>query len=296
MTIWATEYRPTLSEIVGQNEVINEITSLQHFIFYSPQAGTGKTSLALAMAKDLGWPIHVFNASSKKTRGIDFVEEELLPMSRTGNTNQFFLLDEADQLTPAAQSALKGVIENSQGYFILTCNDLSKVSKWLQSRCRVLRFNPISKEHIVKRLSMIAGKTGTVITEGQLNLIADAHEGDLRNSINALQAFSVHPEPEGFINGLVSQGLDAKHFLTLCFRENDYNLALKETYGIPPREVVKTVFDYAITSTAKVDSIMRIVDAAAITERDLIHGVEENIAIANFVRLCMEGYTKTLYP
>ena len=91
MTIWATEYRPTLSEIVGQNEVINEITSLQHFIFYSPQAGTGKTSLALAMAKDLGWPIHVFNASSKKTRGIDFVEEELLPMSRTGNRNQFFL-------------------------------------------------------------------------------------------------------------------------------------------------------------------------------------------------------------
>jgi len=41
---------------------------------------------------------------------------------------------------------------------------------------------------------------------------------------------------------------------------------------------------------------MRIVDAAAITARDLIHGVEENIAIANFVRLCMEGYTKTLYP
>lgn len=295
MTIWATEYRPTLGEIVGQNDVLNAITSLQHFIFYSPQAGTGKTSVALAMAKDLGWPIHIFNASSKKTRGIDFVEEELLPMSRTGNSKQFFLLDEADQLTPAAQSALKGVIENSQGYFILTCNDLSKVSTWLQSRCRVMKFNPIEKKDIVTRLAIIAGKTGTVVTEGQLNLIADGHEGDLRNSINALQAFSVHPDPEAFVNGLVSQGLDAKHFLTLCFRENDYNLALKETYGLPAREVVKSVFDYAITSTAKVDSIMRIVDAAAITERDLIHGVNENIAIANFVRLCMEGYTQTLY-
>lgn len=295
MTIWATEYRPTLGEIVGQNDVLNAITSLQHFIFYSPQAGTGKTSVALAMAKDLGWPIHIFNASSKKTRGIDFVEEELLPMSRTGNSKQFFLLDEADQLTPAAQSALKGVIENSQGYFILTCNDLSKVSTWLQSRCRVMKFNPIEKKDIVTRLAIIAGKTGTIVTEGQLNLIADGHEGDLRNSINALQAFSVHPDPEAFVNGLVSQGLDAKHFLTLCFRENDYNLALKETYGLPAREVVKSVFDYAITSTAKVDSIMRIVDAAAITERDLIHGVNENIAIANFVRLCMEGYTQTLY-
>ena len=109
------------------------------------------------------------------------------------------------------------------------------------------------------------------------------------------EACSLHPDPEAFVNGLISQGLDAKHFLTLCFRENDYNLALKETYGLQPREVVKTVFDYAVTSTAKVDSIMRIVDAAAITERDLIHGVNENIAIANFVRLCMEGYTETLY-
>ena len=114
---WAEKYRPDkLDDIVGQSNVhsrlyadsdagkVNRLCGL-HWLFYSPEPGTGKTSTAMVLAKEAGWPIHIFNASSKKTRGIEFVEEQLLPMSRNGVKEQIFLLDEADQLTPAAQSA-----------------------------------------------------------------------------------------------------------------------------------------------------------------------------------------------
>ena len=194
---WATKYRPTSSDgLVGSAlDMYRAFDNIQHAILHSKEAGTGKTTLAHVLANEKGWPIHVFNASSKKTRGIGFVEEELLPLTRMGMKEQIILLDEADQLTPEAQSALKGVIENSQGYFILTCNDLSKVSKWLRSRCLDIPFYPIPKADILKRLEYICGAEHVVCTVSQLEMIADAHPGDLRNCINALQAFSSYQDP-----------------------------------------------------------------------------------------------------
>jgi DNA polymerase III delta prime subunit len=187
---WATKYRPdTPDELVGSaRDIYHAFDNIQHAIIHSREAGTGKTTFAHVVAKERGWPIHVFNASSKKTRGIAFVEEELLPLTRMGMNEQIILLDEADQLTMEAQSALKGVIENSQGYFILTCNDLSKISPWLRSRCLDIPFYPVPKQDIIDRLAVICGSESVNITMSQLALIADAHPGDLRNCINALQA------------------------------------------------------------------------------------------------------------
>ena len=72
--VWATKHRPnSLTGIVGQDALVAELMTIvaedapmQHYIFYSPEAGTGKTSVAHALAKDLGYQLIVFNASSKK--------------------------------------------------------------------------------------------------------------------------------------------------------------------------------------------------------------------------------------
>lgn len=286
--VWALKYRPTMDEIVGQDDIINAIgNGMQHMVFYSPQAGTGKTSLAHALAKRHDMTLHIFNASSKKTRGIEFVEEELLPMSRTGNWRQIFLLDEADQLTPAAQSALKGVIENAHGWFILTCNDLSKVSVWLQSRCRVLKFNPISDEHMKQRLITIAGKEGVEITPNHLALIINNHRGDLRNAINALQAYSNSQDKHSFIHSLENEKFDVQQFLTLCFREKDFEESLKLLDKDNKRESIRAVFRFAMESNAKAPSKLKVIEAAVTSERDFIMGVDEDIILSNFVLMCI---------
>lgn len=295
--VWAMKHRPSLEGIIGQDSIVNTVKSISmpssmhrlgHMIFYSPQAGTGKTSLAHAIANEYGYTLHVFNASSKKTRGIEFVEEELLPMSRTGNQQQIFLLDEADQLTPAAQSALKGVIENAHGIFILTCNDLSKITQWLKSRCLVHSFHPISDTHMMTKLIEIAGKEGVEITEAQLGLIIRANEGDLRAAINCLQAYHGSQDGDAFVRGLIDEGLDCGLFITLCFRDKEFQSALKLLEG---RNSIRSIFYHGMDSNGSIASKNILIDAAVTAERDYISGVEPNIILANFTRMCCEGNT-----
>ena len=287
--LWAVKHRPSLDEIVGQDRVLDAIPSMGHMIFHSPEAGTGKTSLANALAERYDFVIHTFNASSKKTRGIEFVEEELLPMSRTGNWKQIFLLDEADQLTASAQSALKGVIENATGYFILTCNDLSKISTWLQSRCRVLHFKPIADNDMKDRLTIIAGKEGVEITDTQLDLIIEANKGDLRSAINCLQAYAGMEDGDKFLHSLLDDDFQPNLFLTMVFREKDYEEAYKCIVGFDPRRSVRRVFLHAVDSNARTASKLAVIDASVTAERDFIAGVEPAIVIANFVRMCLDA-------
>ena len=211
-------------------------------------------------------------------------------MSRTGNYKQIFLLDEADQLTPAAQSALKGVIENSHGYFILTCNDLSKISDWLKSRCNVYHFKPIPIDKMLFRLTKIASVEGVDITNTQIMMVAQRHSGDLRAAINCLQAYHCSSDKDRYLLRLVDEGLDPQAFLTMCFREKDYDAALEMIHdGHTGRNNIRIIFRHAVNSNANVKSKLTVIDAAVIAERDYILGVEPNIILANFVRLCMDS-------
>lgn len=298
--VWAVKHRPNnIDEFAGQDNIREEFerivrgeVSPQNYIFYSPEPGTGKTSLAHIMAKALDYNMHQYNASSKHQRGIEFVEQDLAPKTRLGQYETFFFLDEADQLTPAAQSALKGVIEGAQGYFILTCNDLSKISRWLQSRCQVRVFTPLSEDTVVRRLSQIASHENVSIADSGITLIAKAHNGDLRNAINALQAY--HSMPEGtrnkFLLGLDKPDLDVKKFLTLCMREQRVEEAVEMIHPTPNlRQVIGTIFDYGINSPAKPANKLKLVEAATQAQRDLINGVEDHYVVWDFSRRLAKG-------
>ena len=296
--IWANEYRPTsLNAIVGQDDLVAELMQIvvgempmQHYIFYSPEAGTGKTSVANSLASDLGYQLVVFNASSKRERGIEFVEDTIIPMTRSGIKERIFLLDEADQLTDAAQSALKGVIENANGYFILTCNRLPKVSRWLQSRCQVRTFNPIPHEDMVNQLTKIAVDNTPEISKASVNVIAKAHQGDLRNAIGALQTYCNMKGRDGemFLDSLTAPNIDFKRFLRLCFVEKSYEDAVKIFKG-EVRHQVRDCFSFAVKGSANTDSKMQVIEAAITAERDLLNGVDEEVVRHNFVRMLVSG-------
>ena len=85
--IWWEKHRPrAIDAFQGQEEIVEEMrlilegkAPMQHFLFSSSEPGTGKTTLAHIIADTLGWQLHKFNASSKKTRGIEFIEEYIIP-------------------------------------------------------------------------------------------------------------------------------------------------------------------------------------------------------------------------
>ena len=196
--IWIEKYRPKiLDDVAGQDEIIERLKAyvktknVPHLIFAGP-AGTGKTTSALALARELfgeTWMqnFHELNASDE--RGIGVVRGKIKDFARTapiGKTPfKIVFLDEADSLTTDAQSALRRTIEKYTHIcrFILSVNYSSKIIEPIQSRCTVFRFNPIKADDIKKYMCKIASAEKLEITPDGLETLVFISRGDLRKAI-----------------------------------------------------------------------------------------------------------------
>ncbi|QDP64048.1 MAG: putative sliding-clamp-loader subunit [Prokaryotic dsDNA virus sp.] len=294
--VWFEKYRPTdFAEIVGQDLITEEMRNIangknpmNHFLFHSVEAGTGKTTVAYALAHQMDYALHIFNASSKRTRGIDFIEEDIIPLSQSGMWETIILLDEADRLTIQAQDALKGVIENATCFFILTCNDLSKVSPWLQSRCQLRHFKPIPRNSVINRLQRVASAEHLFIPESHLHAIASRHKGDLRNALGCLQAYATMQgvaDRDRFILSLDIGDFNPKSFLRVCAKERSVEVGYKMIKDMPMRIIIRETLEYAVNSDASAEGKMRIIESSIISERDLLQGCDETIVRWDYCRM-----------
>ncbi len=103
---------------------------------------------------------------------------------------RLIILDEADEMTPEAQTALRRIIEDSSKTtrFIIICNYLSQIIDPLQSRCVIFRFTRLAEKHVIDHMKMICKKEGINFEDKALSKIYEITSGDLRLSINILQA------------------------------------------------------------------------------------------------------------
>ncbi len=94
--------------------------------------------------------------------------------------------------TRDAQPALRRTMElySETCRFILSCNYSSNIIEPIQSRCAVFRFSPVDDESLKKRIRYIAKKEELDITEEALDALTYISQGDVRRSINSLQAAS----------------------------------------------------------------------------------------------------------
>jgi len=213
-SIWTEKYRPgNFTDIVGQDDIIKRVESLvnslniPHLLFAGP-AGTGKSTLALVVVKELfkeNWRDNYLELNASDERGINVVREKVKNFARTkslGNVPfKVIFLDEADALTPEAQQALRRTMENFSNTcrFILSCNYSSKIIDPIQSRCALFRFKLLEKRHIEKVIKKITESEKLTITPEALEMIYEGSEGDCRRCINLLQSTasispSINPE------------------------------------------------------------------------------------------------------
>jgi replication factor C small subunit len=202
--MWVEKYRPEkLSEIVNQTEIIGSLEALiknpadmPHLLF-SGSAGVGKTTAALCLARQvLGENVNDYtlelNASDE--RGIGMVREKVKKFTRFAGMAdapfKLIILDEADEMTNDAQTALRRIIEDTAKFcrFILIANNMSKIIDPIQSRCATFKFTSIPEEDVIARLTEIAKKENVKADKKGLKEIYDYSEGDLRHAINLLQA------------------------------------------------------------------------------------------------------------
>ena len=173
--------KKTISQYLGQNDI-------QNLIFYGP-AGTGKTTLAKIIVKNLDCEYLYINASDE--RGIETIRDKVSGFASSASFKplKVVILDEADFLTIQAQASLRNVIEtfSRNTRFILTCNYVERIIDPLQSRCQTLKVIPPSKTDVAKHIAWILGEENTNFEIEDIKTITNQFYPDLRKCLNTVQ-------------------------------------------------------------------------------------------------------------
>jgi len=202
--MWVEKYRPKkISELVNQKDIKGSLSALlknqeemPHLLF-SGSAGVGKTTMALCISQEIlgdKWKDYTLELNASDERGIGMVRERVKKFSRFAGLDteipfKIIILDEADEMTSDAQTALRRIIEDTAKFcrFILIANNISKIINPIQSRCAVFKFSQIDEKEITTHLKSVLKKEDGKADEKGLKEIAQYAEGDLRHAINLLQ-------------------------------------------------------------------------------------------------------------
>ncbi len=284
LEIWTEKYRPkNLDEVIGQKHVVDRLKvwakekSIPNMMF-AGSAGVGKTTTALALAKEIfgqHWKENFSETNASDERGIDVVRGKIKDFAKImpfGASFKIVFLDEADALTTEAQQALRRTIEKYSNVcrFVLSCNYSSKIIEPIQSRCVVFRFKSLTKEQIDDYINRIVKAENLQIDKDAMNAIYELSEGDLRKVANILQACSSHKNiTKEIIYEITAQVKpeDVKKMLAAVLsgnfeeaRKQLYNLTTSQ--GIAGEEIIETIhkelFSLPIDEKAKLELLEKI--------------------------------------
>ncbi len=217
---WAERYRPkTLDEVAGNPAAIADLRRWadawtkgrpdKKAVILQGDPGVGKTSAALALAAEMGWPPIEMNASD--SRNADAIERvatrgsvlqtfspsgEFLRTDRGGR--KLIILDEADNVfgreDKGGIAAIVSLVQNTRQPVILIANDyyaLTRRSSSLRRLCRTIKFQRVNRVAMKSILRDITAKEGVQVTDDVLEYVIERSQGDLRSAVNDLESIAI---------------------------------------------------------------------------------------------------------
>ena len=201
--LWVEKYRPkTVDGYVfrddHQRKQINtwiKDQSIPHLLL-SGAAGIGKTTLAKILINEIGIEDYdVLEINASRTNSVDDVRDKITNFVQMIPFGPFkvVLLDEADYLSPNAQAALRGVMEeySQTSRFILTCNYPNRIIPALHSRCQGFHVERTDQTEFTARVATILVEENIEFDLDTLDLYVKVAYPDLRKCIQLVQQNSV---------------------------------------------------------------------------------------------------------
>lgn len=211
------QYRPkTFADVAGQSPIVDTLNQavaqdkLSHAYLFAGIRGTGKTSIARILAKELltrgiedevlkknilqaieeGNLVDLIEIDAASNRGIDDIRSllEKIQFTPVVAKAKVYIIDEVHMLTREAFNALLKTLEEppAYAYFILATTELHKIPATIQSRCQRFLFRQIREEDVIGRLQFIADAEKISIEHAALKAIAHHSGGSMRDAISLL--------------------------------------------------------------------------------------------------------------
>ena len=251
---WTEKYRPTnLNEVVGNPKAVsdlrswaeswNKTTPSKKAVVLMGDPGIGKTSAAIALAREMGWGLLEMNASDQRSgdairsialKGAYFntFSAEGGYLSTKDGGRKLVVLDEADNLfgreDRGALPAINELIRETKQPVILIVNDfyaLSKKSSAIKTETLQISFMRPKTETIVKVLRKISVAEGIDVEDSSLRTMAENSNGDLRAAVRNLESLALgrstitESDTENLSDRLVKKNI--YDLMNATFRKND---------------------------------------------------------------------------
>jgi replication factor C large subunit len=276
---WTEKYRPlSLKQVLGNSKAVSELSEWAASwergepvtiaaILYGP-AGTGKTSAALALAREMDWDEVEMNASDVRTAGmIDRIAGPASKISTFSGRKRLVILDEADNLHGTADrggaAAMLKLVRSASQPVLLIANEYYRIEKPLRDAMKGIQFRSVRSVTISSALREICKAEGIACDPDALELIAERAGGDLRSAINDLQA-AAQGQSELRREDVATAERDVKasifKVLEAIFRGSNPSEALEASYTLDE------------------------------SPEDLIHWIDENLSIAYHGQDLLSGF------
>ena len=201
--LWVEKYRPKTVEgyVFRDDHQRQQVQrwikdgSIPH-ILLSGNAGIGKTTLAKILLNELDVnPLDILEMNGSRNNGVDEVRIPITNFAQMIPFGDFkvILLDEADYLSPNAQAALRGVMEeyHTTARFILTCNYPNRIIPAIHSRCQGFHVERVDQTEFTARVATILVEENIEFDLDTLDTFVKATYPDLRKCINMVQMNSM---------------------------------------------------------------------------------------------------------
>lgn len=192
-------YRPhRFAEVRGQEPIVKALEGaiknkrIAHAYLFSGGRGTGKTSVARILARELGVSEKdLYEIDAASNTGVEHVRElrEGVYAMPFESPYKFYIIDEAHMLSRAAWNALLKTLEEPPAHviFVLATTEREKVPDTIQSRCETYQFTQPNREILAQIITDVAKSEGFSIEPAAAELIALLADSSFRDALSVLQ-------------------------------------------------------------------------------------------------------------